>query len=116
MSSSFFEISGEVIELELDATERAYGRPSPTGLSSLLAMDIESPQGLSKPERHHAVAAGGSPNYESGVDEWGVRAVGSMMVRTGAAMLLIPDPLEPVSTPFAVALVIGGVALHATTW
>ncbi len=108
--STFFEIAGEVIELELDATERAYGRPSPTGLSSLLAMDTESPKGLSKPERHHAVAAGGEQ------DEYLRQTLGSMLVRTGAIGLMVPDPIPFVDEVVFAGMIGVGVALHSSTW
>jgi len=118
--TSYFEIGGMIVEahMPVDGSAepprifRRSGFESPRIESSYGSMDTQNPQGFSDSKEHHAVAAGGSPH----VDEWGRASIGSMMVRTGAAMLLIPDPLEPVSTPIAAGLVFAGVALHATTW
>ena len=107
MSSSFFEIAGEVIELELDATERVYGRPSPTGLSSLLAMDSESPKGLSKPERHHAVATGGGDLKQFSK----YQMIGRGMAGAGAAILMTPDPLPLVDEVVGAGMVVVGTAM-----
>jgi hypothetical protein len=105
--STFFEIAGEVIELELDATERAYGRPSPTGLSSLLAMDSESPKGLSKPERHHAVAAGGGDLQQFTK----FQMIGRGMAGAGASILMVPDPLPYVDELVGATMVVAGTAM-----
>jgi len=119
--TSYFEIGGVIVESQTPGDgssepPRIFRRSlfeSPRIESSRWSMVDMNPPGFSDLKKPHAVAAGG---YQDPADEWAVEAVGSMMVRTGAAMLLIPDPLEPVSTPIAAALVIGGVALHATTW
>jgi hypothetical protein len=114
--SSYFEIGGMIVEAHMPVD----GSPEPPRIPILSRVMLsQSPQGFSESKGPAAQgAAGGTPesSYDSGVEEWGVRTVGSMMVRTGAAMLLIPDPLEPISTPIAAGLVLAGVALHATTW
>jgi len=105
--STFFEIAGEVIELELDETERLYGRPSPTGLSSLLAMDTSTPEGFSRSKQHNAVAAGGSELQQFSATQM----IGRGMAGAGASILLVPDPIPLVDEVIGVGMIVVGSAM-----
>jgi hypothetical protein len=116
MSQSFFEISGEIIACEFDETERQYGRPSPTGLSSLLMMDTETPEGFSRSEKQPAGPTGGSPDDIEGNEKWAMRSFASGLVRVGTIGLMVPDPIPFVDELIFGGMIVVGVALHSTTW
>jgi len=116
MSQSFFEISGEIIACELDETERLYGRPSPVGLSSLIMMDTETPEGFSRSQEFPAGAAGGTPDEMEGTEKWGRRSFGSALVRVGTIGLMVPDPIPFVDELIFGGMIVAGVLLHSTTW
>ena len=102
--STFFEIAGEVIELELDATERVYGRPSPTGLSSLLAME---PETIEPRFKHNAVAAGGNELQQFSATQM----IGRGMAGAGASILLVPDPIPFVDEVIGAGMIVVGSAM-----
>jgi len=102
MSQSFFEISGEIIACELDETERLYGRPSPTGLSSLIMMDTETPEGFSRSQKQPAGSAGGLSLSEAIAIPGRLRR--ATTAATWAGTLALADGPLPIGDALAVGL------------
>ncbi len=119
MSSSWFEIGGLIVESHIpgDGTAeppRIFRRswPEVTRIqSSYGLMDDKNPQGLKVSKGPAAQGAAGGEQ-----DEYLRQTLGSMLVRTGAVGLMIPDPIPLVDEIVFAGMIGVGVALHSSTW
>lgn len=117
--TSYFEIGGMIVEAHMPVDGSAepprifrgsFSEP-PRIESSYGSMDTQNPQGLSDSK---GLAAQGAAGGEQ--DEYLRRTLGSMLVRTGAIGLMVPDPIPLVDEIVFAGMIGVGVAIHSTTW
>jgi len=107
MNYSYFEIGGQLVECQLHSTSI----PSPLfSPSSFRGAPTGRPVAQVQGQRKQKVA-GGRKGDRTTIRKEGAKIVGGAMIRTGVAILMVPDPLPLVDEIAAVVLIAGGAGL-----
>lgn len=111
--TSYFEIGGHIVECETTSQFSLSGvtsrsQPRIAGSFDARAAYLERPV-----ERTSSSPSTGSTSKQIIQNPYR-RMIGSAMIRTGVAILMVPDPLPIIDEVGGAALVYGGIYLHAT--
>jgi hypothetical protein len=109
--TTFFEIAGELIACELDETERVYGRAPPSTVSSFIRESSSSGHVAPNGRRSEDSPKASEKSFTTKVVR---QSFGTGMVRTGLAILAVPDPLPFIDEAIGAVLVVGGSLLILT--
>jgi hypothetical protein len=107
MNYSYFEIGGQVVECQTRSTSIPSPLSSP---SSFRGAPTGRAVAQVQAQRKQKVA-GGRKGEQPNVSDPMMKMIGTGMIRTGVAILMVPDPLPLVDEIVAVALIGGGATL-----
>jgi hypothetical protein len=106
MNYSYFEIGGQLVECQQHSTSIPSPLPSPSSFRGApTGRAVAQVQG----QRKQKVAGGRKGDL--GIGRKMTKTVGTTMIRTGVAILMVPDPLPLVDEIVAVSLIAGGATL-----
>jgi len=107
--TSYFEIGGHIVECETTPQSSLSVSRTPM-MQSRKAADSRIVGEEARPSSRTARKSDSNQIIKNPYR----RMIGSVMIRTGVAILMVPDPLPIIDEVGGAALVYGGIYLHAT--
>ena len=104
--NSYFEIGGQLVECQQHSTSIPSPLPSPS-----MFRGAPTGRAVAQVQAQRKQKVAGGRKGDRGIGRKMTKTVGTTMIRTGVAILMVPDPLPLVDEIVAVSLIAGGATL-----
>jgi len=111
--TSYFEIGGHIVECQTTPQSFLSGSIARSQFRISASFDARAAYMERPVELTSSVVSSGSTSKQL-IQDPVRRMIGSAMIRTGVAILMVPDPIPVIDEVVGAGLIYGGVYLHTT--